>query len=40
MEEISSRLGISLPKPIAAVRIKVDEIYSIMPGPMAGERIA
>lgn len=40
MEEISSRLEIPLPKPIAAVRIKVDEIYSIMPGPMAGERIA
>lgn len=40
MEEISRRLGISLPKPVAAVRIKVNEIYSIMPGPMAGERIA
>ncbi len=40
MEEISSKLGVSLPKPIAAIRIKVDEIYSILPGPMGGERFA
>ncbi len=28
------------PKPIAAVRIPIEEIYSLQPGPMAGERIA
>jgi predicted pyridoxine 5'-phosphate oxidase superfamily flavin-nucleotide-binding protein len=27
------------PKPIAAVKIKIGEIYSLIPGPMAGERI-
>ena len=39
MEELSRRLGKELPKPIAAVRIKVDEIYSLKPGPKAGEKI-
>ncbi len=27
-------------KPIAVVKIKIEEIYSLKPGPMAGERIA
>jgi len=28
------------PKPIAAVKIKIEEIYSLIPGPRAGDRIA
>ncbi|MFH1821682.1 MAG: pyridoxamine 5'-phosphate oxidase family protein [Methanobacteriota archaeon] len=39
-EEASRRLGRQLAKPIAAVRIKVDEIYSLKSGPGAGERIS
>ena len=39
-EQVSVRLGRKLPKPLAAVRIKVDEIYSLKSGPGAGERIA
>ncbi len=27
-------------KPIAVVKIKIEEIYSLKPGPMAGEKIA
>jgi hypothetical protein len=27
------------PKPIAAVKIKIEAIYSLIPGPMAGERM-
>jgi len=27
------------PKPIAVVKIKIEAIYSLKPGPMAGERI-
>jgi len=38
-EERSRSLGIKLPKPLAAVRIKVDEIYSLKPGPKSGEKI-
>ena len=36
-EEASRRLGRQLAKPSAAVRIKVDEIYSLKSGPGAGE---
>lgn len=39
-EEASRRMGRKLPKPLVAVRIKVDEIYSLKSGPSAGERIA
>ena len=38
-EEASRRLGKKLSKPFAAVKIKVDEIYSLRSGPSAGERI-
>ena len=40
IEARSRRLGAELPRPRAAVRIKVDEIYSLKPGSMAGEKIA
>ncbi len=39
-EEASKRLGRKLSNPIAAVKVKVDEIYSLKSGPGAGERIA
>jgi predicted pyridoxine 5'-phosphate oxidase superfamily flavin-nucleotide-binding protein len=39
-EELSRRLGRTFRKPISAVRIKVDGVYSIQPGPRAGEKIA
>jgi len=38
-EDRARSLGAKLPKPIAVVRIKVDEIYSLKPGPKAGEKI-
>jgi predicted pyridoxine 5'-phosphate oxidase superfamily flavin-nucleotide-binding protein len=28
------------PKPLVAVKIKIEEIYSLKPGPKAGERVA
>ncbi|MFH1327684.1 MAG: hypothetical protein ABIH76_02350 [Candidatus Bathyarchaeota archaeon] len=40
MEELSRILGQPLPKPVAGVKIKVEEIYSLTPGPTAGEKIA
>ncbi len=38
-EEASIKLGRKLNKPIAAVKVKVDEIYSLKSGSEAGKRI-
>ncbi len=38
-EERARRLGREMTKPKAAIKIKVDEVYSLKPGPTAGEKI-
>ena len=35
--EMSLKAG--MPKPVAVVLVKIDEIHSLKPGPMAGKRI-